>query len=59
MKEEIIKNKIAEVLKGNYGCNRVWEAWQVGTMHQDDFYPLEECDEIIQDLYDIISKTDS
>jgi hypothetical protein len=33
---------IAEALKGTYHCNRVWAAWGVGTMSEDDFSPVEE-----------------
>ncbi len=53
-KQEQIREKarelIAQTLKGNYSCGRVWEAWQVGTMTQDDFTPLEEDDDVINDL---------
>lgn len=33
---------IAEHLGGAYHCTRVWEAWNVGTMSQDDFEPVDE-----------------
>ena len=33
---------IAEHLGGTYHCTRVWEAWNVGTMSQDDFEPVDE-----------------
>lgn len=42
----ILRDKIqvgvAEQLTGDYACTRVWGAWQVDTMTQDDFQPLEE-----------------
>jgi hypothetical protein len=37
------------ILGGEYACTRVWEAWQVGTMTQDDFTPMAET-EIVGDL---------
>ena len=39
---EAIKQIIIEHLTGVYICNRVWEAWNVGTMDQDDFEPAQE-----------------
>ena len=33
---------IAEHLGDTYHCTRVWEAWHVGTMSQDDFEPVDE-----------------
>lgn len=35
---------IAQGLSGTWHCTRVWEAWSVGTMSQDDFEPVEESD---------------
>ncbi len=40
-KEELAQ-LIAEHLGGTYHCTRVWEAWNVGTMSQDDFEPVDE-----------------
>jgi hypothetical protein len=37
------------ILDGEFACTRVWEAWQVGTMTQDDFTPMAET-EIVSDL---------
>lgn len=37
------------ILRGEYACTRVWEAWQVGTMTVDDFTPMGET-EIVGDL---------
>jgi hypothetical protein len=48
--DEELHEKVSELLRGDYACNRVWEAWQVGTMTVDDFQPLEETvrtDEIV------------
>ena len=33
---------IAQGLHGTLHCTRVWEAWHVGTMSQDDFEPVDE-----------------
>ena len=33
---------IAQGLHGTWHCTRVWEAWHVGTMSQDDFEPVDE-----------------
>lgn len=35
---------IGEHLTAAYACTRVWDAWSVGTMSQDDFTPLAETD---------------
>jgi len=35
---------IAEHLSGTYHCTRVWSAWGVGTMSQDDFEDVGESD---------------
>lgn len=35
---------IAEGLRDTWHCMRVWEAWNVGTMSQDDFEPVDESD---------------
>jgi len=44
-------------LSEDYACTRVWEAWNVGTMTEDDFTPLTETDrasEIAEDIKDLI-----
>ena len=35
---------IAQGLSDTWHCLRVWEAWNVGTMSQDDFEPVDESD---------------
>jgi hypothetical protein len=37
------------ILGDTYACTRVWEAWQVGTMTEDDFQAVTET-EIAGDL---------
>ena len=39
---EALADKFAEMLRDTYHCTRVWSAWQVGTMSEDDFLPVEE-----------------
>jgi hypothetical protein len=46
-----LREAIAESLRGLYYCNRVWSAWSVGTMSQDDFYPAEDQTESIDEVF--------
>lgn len=39
-------DRVSETLEGFLWCDRVWEAWSVGTMSQDDFSPA-GTDEVI------------
>lgn len=39
---EQVKDIISEHLTAIYACTRVWEAWSVGTMSEDDFVPAGE-----------------
>lgn len=45
-----IRDEIRRCLLDTYACTRVWEAWQVGTMDQDDFHPAWEDEEILSSL---------
>ena len=46
-----------ELSYGAYDCTRVWEAWSVGTMTQDDFVPVSErLDEITDAVVAVISQ---
>lgn len=48
---EAAETAITESLRETvYTCGRVWEAWQVGTMSEDDFAPAWEDDELINDI---------
>lgn len=50
---ESISDIVREHLNSVYICTRVWEAWHVGTMTQDDFDPADEsmlADEIAADI---------
>lgn len=48
---EKVRDAIAECLGGSiYCCMRVWSAWGVGTMSQNDFVLASEDDEILDEL---------
>lgn len=52
---EQIAEASAEVLRDvAYVCGRVWEAWQVGTMSEDDFAPAWEDDELTFSIADAV-----
>jgi hypothetical protein len=56
---EALKTKLTEHLHSEFGdaydCTRVWEAWDVGTMGEDDFEPLNaRLDSIVLDILQII-----
>lgn len=44
------RDRVTQIIEGDYACNRVWSAWGYGTMTADDFVDLadtERVDEII------------
>ena len=43
-------NKAMDILNGLYHCDRIWEAWQYGTMTQDDFILANEDDNIVEEI---------
>jgi hypothetical protein len=45
-----LRDAFAQALTGVYVCGRVWEAWQYGTMTEDDFQPASECEEVLDSL---------
>ena len=50
---ETMRDLIAEVIGGDtYDCVRVWSAWGVGTMSEDDFVPVVEQEERLYELAD-------
>jgi len=52
MKEKI-RNAVADAIGlCAYDCNRVWEAWSVGTMSRDDFVPIVDDAERIAEIAD-------
>ena len=57
---KITNHDIIEILITNlsdaYFCTRVWEAWQVNTMTQGDFQPVDEDDATLEDIAEEILK---
>jgi hypothetical protein len=51
-----LRDALADSLGSVYVCDRVWSAWGVGTMTQDDFYPAAESDEVLDSLVEAIAK---
>ncbi|MBF5006890.1 hypothetical protein [Diaphorobacter caeni] len=57
--KEALTTLIAEHLEGTYHCNRVWDAWNVGTMSEEDFEPVGESDTPGEIADAIIAKLDA
>lgn len=49
-----LRDALAQALGDTYVCNRVWEAWHVGTMSEDDFEPADQCQELLDGLIDAV-----
>ena len=49
---EAVREAVAAGLVGNFYCGRVWSAWGVGTMSEDDFTPSEQVDEVLDEITD-------
>ncbi|QLB38272.1 hypothetical protein phiGT1_60 [Sulfitobacter phage phiGT1] len=47
---ERVKAAIAEALGDAYDCTRVWEAWSVGTMTENDFFLVSDDGDRLDDL---------
>lgn len=47
---EAVRDAIAETLGDAYDCTRVWSAWGVGTMSQDDFVPVADDEDRLHEL---------
>jgi len=45
-----LRDALSGALSGAYICSRVWSAWRVGTMTEDDFQLADECDELLDEL---------
>ena len=47
-----IQDALLATLGNTYDCNRVWAAWGVGTMDQDDFVPvLDRLEELVDEIF--------
>jgi len=51
---ESIRDAVADSMTGLYHCGRVWSAWGVGTMSEDDFSPAGEDEEILDNITDAV-----
>jgi hypothetical protein len=49
---EAVHQAVAEALGNAYDCMRVWSAWQVGTMGEDDFVLVAEDDDRVAEIAD-------
>lgn len=47
---ESVLDAVAEALGDAYDCTRVWEAWFVGTMSQDDFHSVADSSERVEEI---------
>jgi len=57
---ERLLEAIGSELVGVYDCTRVWEAWSVGTMSQNDFVPSDErLDEIVDTVMAVMPTQDA
>ena len=50
-----LKEEIEKCLECVYVCTREWSSWGVGTMTQDDFHPVNEDDNIVEDILKAVS----
>ena len=50
-----LREALASALTSVYVCGRVWSAWSVGTMSEDDFIPASECDEVLDELVSAVT----
>jgi len=53
---EALRDAVAESMTDLYCCSRVWSAWQVGTMTQNDFSPAAEDGDILDNICDAVEK---
>jgi hypothetical protein len=54
---ERLKNTLRDQLRDALYCTRVWDAWGVGTMSEDDFECLADSDEYVDQLADAVLLT--
>lgn len=52
-----VAEALAEELGDTYHCSRTWEAWQYGTMTEEDFSPASEDDDFLMGAADRIINT--
>jgi hypothetical protein len=54
--QDRFREKAVEVLGDLLWCSRVWEAWSVGTMGEDDFIVAADDDDIVNDTAEALWK---
>lgn len=52
-----IKDAIREQLRDALYCTRVWDAWSVGTMSEEDFVCLADIDDYVDDMAETVLKS--
>lgn len=52
--KEAVSEAIREALGGALDCGRVWSAWGVGTMSEDDFSVVADDDERVAEIADAV-----
>ena len=52
-----LRDALAGALTSTYVCGRVWSAWNVGTMTEDDFQRADECNELLDGLVQAVAAT--
>jgi len=50
-----LRDALAGALTSTYVCGRVWSAWNVGTMTENDFQPAAECNELLDELVRVVA----
>ena len=55
--KERLKNTLRQHLDDALHCTRTWDAWEVGTMSEDDFEGIAYNDEFIDELANAILLT--
>ncbi len=55
--KERVKDTLRNQLRDALYCTRVWDAWSVGTMSEDDFECLADSEEYVDQLADSILLT--
>lgn len=51
---QAVHDALGQALGDSYDCTRVWEAWQVGTMSQDDFSLITDDSDRMWEITDVV-----
>lgn len=52
---ETARTAVSEVLADTYDCLRVWTAWHVGAMSEEDFEPIWHNDERLDEVVNAVA----